>query len=127
MNKLYNKILQAEEEGKLSIDISYRGGYYGARASVACELLGLPDHVADQLPNKVGAYCNYLGGGLRGAIVCIDAGDMIGHGVAKTYAKKIARFAELCKQRYNEIEAGEGLQDEDDFSIGRVDSVISAY
>jgi len=97
-----------EDAGKVDFDISYRGGHYGLSRNDACELLGIEGGNADYLPPKVGVYCNYLGGGLRGAIV----GGGYDKKLPAKYAKKVDAFVAACKLRYHEIE--NGLNDEVD-------------
>lgn len=103
-----------EAEGKMIGDISHRGGTYGAYATVAVGTL-FPTlseeqerRVLDCLPNKIGAFCNYLGGGLRGAIVRSDYAAAL----PAKYARRIDAFTRECVRRYNEIENGEGLNEE---------------
>ncbi len=99
-----------EDQGLVVYDVGYRGGTYGLAINDFIDKF-MPkdieiDSIIEMLPNKVGVYCNYLGGGLRGAIV--------GGGYSKKLPKKLARivddFVKLCRQRYLEIE--DGLNDE---------------
>lgn len=102
-----------EDQGLVIYEVGYRGGNYGLAVNDFIDLF-MPkdleniDNIVDMLPNNVGVYCNYLGGGLRGAIV--------GGGYAESLPKKIAkivdRFVKLCRQRYIELE--DGLNDEVD-------------
>lgn len=48
-----------------TIEVSYRGGGVGFSSHDAEKYLNIPSNF---LPRHNGVYCNYLGGGLRGAI-----------------------------------------------------------
>jgi len=48
------------------IDVSDRGGKIGCHGSDIADFLGVDEN---QLPPKLGVYCNYLGGGVRGALI----------------------------------------------------------
>lgn len=47
------------------IDVSGRGGKVGVKGSRLAAVLGIEE---DILPPMFGIYCNYLGGGMRGAL-----------------------------------------------------------
>ena len=106
---IYNKILELENDGKVDYDVNYRGGHYGLSRSDVADLLGLGGY-ADYLPSKVGAFCNYLGGGLRGSITVSDYNKNL----PKKYVLKVIAFTNACKKRYKEIEDGIGLNDDED-------------
>jgi len=102
------------EENRIQYDISHRGGTYGADAGYVVKAL-FPtleqekiDEIVNMLPRKVGVHCNYLGGGLRGALVRSDYDKAM----PAKYAKRIDSFTRECKARYLAIENGEGLNDE---------------
>ena len=104
--------MDLEDQGLAVYDIGYRGGNYGLAVNDFIDKF-MPenikvDDIIDMLPNKVGVYCNYLGGGLRGAIT--------GGGYSEKLPKKLAKivddFVKLCRQRYMEME--DGLNDETD-------------
>lgn len=104
-----------EEENRIKYDISHRGGTYGAEAGYAVEAL-FPtlnqekvDEIVNMLPRMVGVHCNYLGGGLRGALVRSDYAKEM----PAKYAKRIDAFTRECKRRYLEIENESGLNDEE--------------
>ena len=113
--KILSFLLEEEESGRIDYDISYRGGHYGLKAEAVVDFLfaGKSEEIKSQfiewLPNKVGASCNYLGGGLRGAITGSDY-DRELPGYA---AKLIDKFCAECKNRYNEIENSTGLNEEE--------------
>lgn len=102
-------LLEAEANGNILWDIGYRGGTYGLRVDDALELLGIDEDYFDLLPGNVGAYCNYLGGGLRGSICRSDYSDKL----PTKIARKIDLLTEACVERYEEIENGGGLNDEE--------------
>jgi len=54
--------------GEIACEISHRGGGLGFYGDNVASWDALENVHADDLPNKFGAGCNYLGGGLRGAI-----------------------------------------------------------
>jgi hypothetical protein len=114
-------VLKLEQENRIDYDISYyyyRGGKYGAKAGdvVAALFPTLSTEKAEELenllPNKVGVYCNYLGGGLRGALCRSDYSKEM----PTKYARRIddAFTRGECKRRYEEIENELGLNDEED-------------
>lgn len=62
------KILQQLEKlniGNIDIDISHRGGHLGFSGNDVADFFDIP---YEYLPLNFGAYCNYLGGGIRGSI-----------------------------------------------------------
>lgn len=107
-NKYYKILLDLEDSGDVIYDISHRGGNYGVSASKLGDIIPKLGGWADNLPKNVGAYCNYLGGGLRGSICMSDFDSRI----PKTLANEIVKFTKACKQRYLDIENGTGLNDE---------------
>ncbi len=106
MNKkqIKQNLIQLEDEGKVDYEISHRGGHYGLPVQDVFDLLQIPeeDQIIEFFPPKIGVYCNYLGGGLRGAIV----GGGYNKDIPTRIAKKIDLFAAVCKERYEEIEKG---------------------
>lgn len=88
-------------------DISYRGGILGFYGSFIADFVGVD---ANLLPNKFGAYCNYLGGGLRGTINASDFDNEI----TGTARELLEAIADACVRAYNYYENEEGLQDEVD-------------
>ncbi len=107
--KIYSRLLELEEEGTALIDLSHRGGHYGLHRDDFIEEF-LPEIEVSYLPPKVGVYCNYLGGGIRGAVV----GGGYNSSVNQEEAKVIDNYTEACKRRYTELEDGCGLNDEED-------------
>lgn len=91
----------------LEIDISHRGGGLGFRDSDIENLTGID---AENLPGKFGAYCNYLGGGLRGSI----NGSGYNKSIAEIDAELLEAIQAACISTYNWIEAEAGLQEEED-------------
>lgn len=87
-------------------DLSYRGGNLGFYGSFIAEFVGVEDCL---LPNKFGAYCNYLGGGLRGTINASDfSNDITG-----STRELLEAIANACVRAYNYYENETGLQDEE--------------
>lgn len=145
MNKAQKAVQQLELDERLLFEVSHRGGHCGAYAGDVVAVL-FPNHsdawrdsLDEKLPGKVGVYCNYLGGGLRGAIAAsASIEEMEAHGIAKGVARQLAAFMDACGERYLEMENELGLNDEtypdgdtnwDAFGTNRVrkTGVISAY
>ena len=91
--------------GSLKYDISYRGGHLGFSNSDVASAIGIS--YAD-LPNYFGAYCNYLGGGIRGAICTSDFNGNI----SGRKRQLLVEIAEACKRVYENIENEAGLNDD---------------
>jgi hypothetical protein len=87
-------------------EISYRGGHLGFYRKRVAEWLDIPK---EYLPKKVGAYCNYLGGGIRGAICVSDYSSKI------TGRKReiLNELLEAIKRCYLYYENEMGLNDEE--------------
>jgi hypothetical protein len=71
--------------GEVYCDISYRGDGLGFYSSDIEEAFSID---CGLLPNKVGAGCNYLGGGLRGSIFASDFSEDI-RGSKRKYLEAI--------------------------------------
>jgi len=89
------------------VDISYRGGTLGFNSDKIAELVEVDE---DLLPTKFGAYCNYLGGGLRGSITFSDFSEDIS--TQKT--NLLNAIGEAIVRCYNFYEDETGLQEEED-------------
>jgi hypothetical protein len=93
--------------GNVYCDISERGGgvgFYSLNVAAAFQVR------ADQLPQKFGAGCNYLGGGVRGAI--FQSGFSSEIPAAK--AKKLRALSAACVRVYYAVESESGMNDDDD-------------
>lgn len=114
MKNKYDKILiDLEAKGEVDYDISHRGGHYGVSASALGDILALTKGIilGDKefmLPRKVGAFVNYLGGGLRGAVCTSDYNASM----PKTIAAEIDKFTTACKKRYIALENDMGLNND---------------
>ena len=87
-------------------DISYRGGTLGFYAKTIARFADVDEWL---LPNKFGAYCNYLGGGLRGSIVASDFDSKI-----KGYRRDwLEALGDAIVRLYNYYEQEENLQDDE--------------
>ena len=103
--EMIQTISELEEIGVLSYDIGNRGGYLGMYSEVVSELLDIDSNL---LPNKVGVYVNYLGGGVRGNISKSDYSSYI-----KGEKKELLdAFISACSRVYMDAEDGSGLNDE---------------
>lgn len=90
--------------GNVEYNISYRGGSISFDADDVANYFDISVH---ELPGKVGAYCNYLGGGIRGSI-CTSPVYKVEDDNKR---EKIAELAEACKRVYNNIENDGRLND----------------
>jgi len=113
------------------IEISYRGGVLGFYASSIAELVGVDE---DLLPTKFGAFCNYLGGGLRGSI----CPSTFSSEIPKQKANLLNEIAQAVVRCYNFLEKDNDLQEEEDLdgeinwdNLGtnkiRQSGIVSAY
>jgi hypothetical protein len=91
--------------GELDIEISHRGGHLGYLGQDVAQSLGINWGL---LPRKVGAYVNYLGGGLRGS-VCTG-----GYSEKITGKKKelLDELLAACARAYMNAENDCGLNDD---------------
>jgi hypothetical protein len=105
--------------GEVVCEISYRGGGLGFRGvDVAREL----DIDEGDLPRNFGVGCNYLGGGVRGAVVASGYNKK----VSADKAKVLDALSEACKRAYLNAEQEAGI--EDDLMSGNVRvNQVSAY
>ena len=84
--------------------ISYRGGTLGFYGSDVANYLNIDPAY---LPRNFGAYCNYLGGGLRGSV---QASDYYNKLPAKC-TKLLNALGLACVRVYIYLENGAGLND----------------
>ena len=89
--------------GEVIYEVGGRGGNLGFSGYDVAEYL---DVDSDYLPGKYGVYCNYLGGGIRGAI----ASSGYSSEIAEDKAELLDALGEACKKVYLFIE--NGLNDE---------------
>ncbi len=95
-----NNYLQFIEENIISVDISYRGGTLEVDASEIFPSLGCRA--------VVGAYQNYLGGGIAGAIV--GAAQFHPEELNAKDRKIFPDVLEACKLYFHELNGGGGDQ-----------------
>jgi len=92
--------------GNVYADISHRGGGVGFYSSDVAREFEVSE---GDLPNKFGAGCNYLGGGLRGSIFASSfSGRITGR-----KAKLLLELAKACVRVYENTESENGLNDEE--------------
>jgi hypothetical protein len=110
--KTVNKVLaKLENEGRAIYDVGYRGGSFGFSSGDVVDALfpSISDETREKvlgfMPGMFGAYCNYLGGGLRGALI----GSSFDREMPEKYAGPLRIFARVCVTRYKEIEDEMGL------------------
>lgn len=104
--------------GRVYCEISYRGGGIGFYGSDVARMFDVSECY---LPNKFGAGCNYLGGGIRGSIFGSDFNNEI------TGRKRqlLEALAEACVRVYENIDNKE-IENDVMEGIVRV-NVKSAY
>lgn len=93
--------------GKPHIDISHRGGGVGFSAQQVATTFNVHN---GYLPRYFGAGCNYLGGGVRGAIFPSTFSPII----KGAKAALLNELAAACVRVYNSIENDADLNDEQD-------------
>ncbi len=100
--KRLNKVNSIEELESmfcgLCYDIGHRGGGIYLYGGVVADILNID---ASLLPGKIGAYCNYLGGGIRGAISVSTYNEKL----TKKAAAWVDAFCEACRRAYVNAEA----------------------
>lgn len=114
---------------RLQYEIGGRGGNVGFSGEKLAELLEIEEN---WLPRNYGAYCNYLGGGIRGSI----SGSGYSPDIPTRKARILDELAAACKRAY--INAENGMNDETDengetnwdavaTNASRKAGVVSAY
>lgn len=99
--------LEALGIGRVDYEMSYRGGNLGFNGAVVAEKFNInPNH----MPRNFGAYCNYLGGGVRGTVNPSTFSDK----VPEAKAKRLRALAEACVRVFDDIENEIGLNDTED-------------
>lgn len=109
--------------GNVYCDISYRGGgvgFYGVDVARALDIS------EGDIPGKFGAYCNYLGGGLRGSINSSGFNDNLWNSVTRNKARLLEELARACVRVYDYID-NESVEDDVMQGVARVKGVKSAY
>ena len=92
--------------GRVQVDIGHRGGTLGISSQVVSEKLGIPSQL---LPGMVGAYVNYLGGGLRGSIQT----SSYSREVVGDKKELLDLLLGACVRVYENLEDESGLNDEE--------------
>lgn len=117
--------LENLEIDRVYVSISHRGGGVGFPSNSVASAFGVDE---EDLPRMFGAYCNYLGGGIRGAIVPseFNTGNIRGR-----KAELLEELAKACARVYANAE-GEGVDQEDDWDAkatkaARAAGIKSAY
>ena len=99
--------LQSLQIGAVSYDIGGRGGTLGFRSAAVAERVKVP---VQYMPSMFGAYCNYLGGGIRGAMQHTDFDKLI----VGRKRLLLEALGEACIRVYLNLEAEDGLIEEND-------------
>ena len=99
--------LEALGIGEVEVDISHRGGGVGFYASDVAVHFDVPEIY---LPRKFGCGCNYLGGGIRGAIFPSGFGRT---SVSAKTGKLLDALSEACIRAYNSVEQENNMQAEE--------------
>lgn len=108
--KKVNSIEQLEDlciGSNVQYEIGGRGGYVGYYNESISIHLKVARHL---LPSKFGAYTNYLGGGMRGAITT----STFNTSITGRKAQLLTALAEACKRAYQNAEDEAGMNDEED-------------
>lgn len=98
------------------MEVSHRGGAVGWHDhTIACfleEFSFKAEDVYEALPAKLGVFCNYLGGGVRGAIFRsqIDRAP-------KKMKPYLEALIDAAQELYMECEHDLGLNEEDDYLL----------
>lgn len=120
--------LQALNIGRVDYDLSYRGGHLGFRACEVAEHFKVDEFY---LPNYFGAYCNYLGGGIRGAVTPSNFGTL-----TKRKTELLKALGEACARVYINLEGdmndevddnGETNWDAMGTNRARLKGIVSGY
>lgn len=93
--------------GRVQYEVGGRGGYVGFYGQAVAEAFSIPQ---SQLTGKVGAYVNYLGGGLRGAVSTSEYSRVQN----KRKIRLVEELLEACRRAYVNAENEIGLNDEED-------------
>jgi hypothetical protein len=110
--------------GRVYCDISYRGGGIGFYDEDVARHFDIAN---EYLPGKFGAYCNYLGGGLRGCICESGFGKELWNSGTRKKARLLEELGKACVRVYEYCEnEGEIEDDPINTGIGRVNQK-SAY
>lgn len=101
------KDLEDLDIGTFAYEVNYRGGALGFRGSEVAGAIGVCEHL---LPRNFGAWVNYLGGGIRGAICTSNYSPEI------TGRKKalLDALIDACKRAYKSAEDEMNLNAEED-------------
>lgn len=123
--------LEALDIGNPVYEVGERGGGVGLDGDDVAAYCDIP---AKYLPNNFGCGCNYLGGGVRGAIFPSGYSE----NVPETVKPFLDALAQACIRVYENIENGNGMND-DEYADGdtnwdakatkasRKAGVVSAY
>ncbi len=93
--------------GGVSCDISYRGGTLGLYGSNVAKVLNIDQTL---LPHKVGAYCNYGGGGIRCTVQGTKGFPEL---IAESKRKKLTALVDACIRAYENVELESGMNEEE--------------
>ena len=93
--------------GNLTYEVGYRGGHLGYSSHSITDTLGISQNL---LPNKVGVYVNYLGGGVRGSLIKSDYNNDI----KGRDRELLDELLNACYRAYMNMENEFGLNDEVD-------------
>lgn len=106
--KTFEAMQEFAEKHGISLDweISYRGGGFGVWGSDLAKYLHIDEN---DLPRKFGCGCNYLGGGVRGAIFPSGYNENIKSAKVKEF---LDAFSEACIRVYEYIENEDNLNED---------------
>jgi len=121
--------LESLNIGNVQYDINHRGGYVGFMGDTIADYFNINPN---DLPPKFGAYVNYLGGGVRGAVAVSGFNPTL----SKNKRKVLGELGAACKRVYINLEIELGLMSDDEDNpnwdaeatqAARNAGIISAY
>lgn len=92
--------------GDLHWEVGTRGGFIYFSSTTVSDFFGIPEW---QLTGKVGAYVNYLGGGLRGGVATSEYNRVEG----KRKMRLVQELLEACRRAYISAEDEMGMNEEE--------------
>lgn len=137
MKNMRELLVRMEGDGRISYEIGHRGGWYRTTSSTLVEELFRKHSPAsralmlEKMPQNFGAFCNYLGGGIRGAVCRSSFSEEL----PKSIKAKLDDFGKECVRRYLELErewldSGDAFTDEWNEEATRkvrANGIISAF
>ena len=80
----------------LKYEIDHRGGYIGYNARCVFNHMEIPEKYLEVSTGTIGAFCNYLGGGVRGTITF----TIIDESIPVRHRRKLQALVNACYRAY---------------------------